>query len=118
MLAHPRRRGRRIKRTRYLDRLHSATAGRNFVRTKAKEIVEPACTGFAHDPFQLFDFYIFSTQPIMGKFELGPASVRKFGLTASLNDRFAPKNETARAVGAAAWGAGVPAMDGRWERVA
>jgi hypothetical protein len=24
------------------------------------------------------------------------------------------KNETARAVGAAAWGAGVPAMDGRW----
>jgi hypothetical protein len=29
-----------------------------------------------------------------------------------------PKNETARAVGAAAWGAGVPAMDGRWERVA
>jgi hypothetical protein len=30
-------------------------------------------------------------QPIMGKFELGPASVRKFGLTASLNDRFAPE---------------------------
>ena len=27
----------------------------------------------------------------MGKFELGPASVRKFGLTASLNDRFAPQ---------------------------
>jgi len=32
--------------------------------------------------------------------------------------RFVPENETARAVGAAAWGAGVPAMDGRWERVA
>jgi hypothetical protein len=32
--------------------------------------------------------------------------------------RFVPVNETARAVGAAAWGAGVPAMDGRWERVA
>jgi hypothetical protein len=31
---------------------------------------------------------------------------------------FVPLNETARAVGAAAWGAGVPAMDGRWERVA
>jgi hypothetical protein len=39
-------------------------------------------------------------------------------LSRHLNDRFAPKNETARAVGAAAWGAGVPAMDGRWERVA
>jgi hypothetical protein len=32
--------------------------------------------------------------------------------------RYVPMNETARAVGAAAWGAGVPAMDGRWERVA
>jgi len=27
----------------------------------------------------------------MAKFELGPASMRKFGLTASLNDRFAPE---------------------------
>ena len=32
--------------------------------------------------------------------------------------RLVSKNETARAVGAAAWGAGVPAMDGGWERVA
>jgi hypothetical protein len=38
--------------------------------------------------------------------------------TVSAYGRFAPENETARAVGAAAWGAGVPAMDGRWERVA
>jgi hypothetical protein len=29
-------------------------------------------------------------QSIIGKFELGPTSVREFGPTASLNDRFAP----------------------------
>jgi hypothetical protein len=38
--------------------------------------------------------------------------------SASRDFRFVSLNETARAVGAAAWGAGVPAMDGRWERVA
>jgi hypothetical protein len=32
-----------------------------------------------------------SLQSIIGKFELGPTSVREFGPTASLNDRFAPK---------------------------
>ena len=45
-------------------------------------------------------------------------SVLPPGADMSMTGRFAPKNETARAVGAAAWGAGVPAMDGRWERVA
>jgi hypothetical protein len=42
------------------------------------------------------------------------ADIRQFGWIV----RYVPMNETARAVGAAAWGAGVPAMDGRWERFA
>ena len=38
-------------------------------------------------------------------------------MEAAVNVRFGSKNETARVVGAAARGAGVPVMDGRWERV-
>jgi hypothetical protein len=43
-----------------------------------------------HTPFSNTLKNLNSLQSIIGKFELGPTSMREFGLTASLNDRFAP----------------------------